>query len=37
MCLLVGVTFFRITVPVLMHECHKLCSVAAHLNYVAKL
>lgn len=37
MCLLVGATFFRITVAILLHECHRNSSVSSHLNDVAVL
>lgn len=37
MCLLVGATFLRITVAVLLHECRRNGSVSSRLNDVAVL
>lgn len=37
MCLLVGATFFRITVAIPLHECHRNGSVSSLLNDVAML
>lgn len=37
MCLLVGATFFKITVAVLLHECRRNGSVSSRLNDVAIL